>query len=520
MHPMAKAMTHEPLLLTENLRKFALHQPHKTACVDDCGSVTYAQLWEGMQAVAGALAARGIRSGDRVATALPPSIPHLVILLGAMLYGAVPCTLNIRLTHSEFKRFLAPIGASLIVCDDAHKAAVDGLGAEVLRLDQVDLVAPLAARLGPLWGRGAETPRLDENGPALIIPTGGTTGTPKGAIFTHRSLWLWGASISMNSARASYDTELMVAPFFHVSVVTGPMSTLFIGATVRILRQFATGPALDAIARGATVMQGAVTIYSKLRQDPAYATTDRRSMRYLSFGSMPATEEFIESLRAEYPNARLRLTYGATEFAPVAALQHEHILEGDLASVGYPLAGVRIRIVDDAGRALPNGERGEIEVACPWQTVGYWGLPEETAATYFPTGIRLGDIGYFNTQGRLVVAGRKKEMLISGGENVFPREVEDVLSRHPAVAEIVVYGAKDEYWGDRIEAAVVCKPGTTLTRDELVAFGRKELGGYKLPKAIVVLSEIPITPNNKPDRRRLAEEAAARAGTATPRDGV
>jgi len=500
---------HEPLLLTESLRKIALHQPHKMACIDDSGQTTYAELWEGMRAVAAALAKRGVRAGDRVATAMAPSTPHLVVLLGAMLHGAVPCTLNIRLTNAEFRRFLAPIGPSLILCDTEYASNVHGLGADVVAIPEAHGRESLGVRLSPLWAKaGGPDAELQETAPALIIPTGGTTGIPKGAVFSHRSLWLWAASIAAGSARSIQDTELMVAPFFHVSVVTGPMSTLFLGATVRILRQFDTGVALKAIESGATVMQAAVTIYRKLRADPAFGNTDRRSMRFLSFGSMPATDDFLRSLLADYPSGRLRLSYGSTEFAPVAALQHEQILEGDLGSVGYPLPSVRIRIVDDRGNELPTGEAGEIEVACPWQTRGYWNLPEETAATYFPTGIRLGDIGYFNERGRLVISGRKKEMLISGGENVFPREVEDVLSRHPSVAEVVVYGAKDEYWGDRIEAAVVARPGQSITRDELVAFGRQELGGYKLPKAIVVMESIPMTPNNKPDRRALAERAA------------
>jgi len=501
---------HQPLLVTDVIRRLAEHQPDKVAVIDEAGSVTYSELWQAVLAVSGGLAKAGVHEGDRVATALPPSLPHLVILLASMLRGAVACTLNIRLTHAEFERFLAPIGATLIVCDAEHAPQVRRLAAKVLELVEVHASIPLPARLAKLWSKEPAAPPLREDAAALIIPTGGTTGIPKGAIFTHRAIWLWGASVSMNYGRMFTDTELMVAPFFHVSVITGPMTTLFTGGTVRILRSFSTPLALDAIDRGATMMQAAVTIYSKLRQDPAFSSVSRARMRLCSFGSMPATPEFIENMRADYPNARLRLTYGATEFSLVSVLQHEHIVEGDLVSVGYPLPGVGIRIIDDDGAELPQGTAGEIEVRCPWQTLGYWGLPEETRSTYSRSGIRLGDIGYFDARRRLVVSGRKKEMLISGGENVFPREVETVLARHPAVAEIVVYGAQDAYWGDRIEAAVVPKPGCSVTRDELVAFGRAELGGYKLPKAIVVVEAIPVTPNNKPDRRKLRDLAAQR----------
>jgi acyl-CoA synthetase (AMP-forming)/AMP-acid ligase II len=262
------------------------------------------------------------------------------------------------------------------------------------------------------------------------------------------------------------------------------------------------------------MMSAAVTIFARLKQHSDFDSVDRSRVRLLSTGSMPATPEFIAALRADYPNARLRMTYAATEFGPVTALQNEQISEGDLGSVGYPFPGVRIRIVDDAGNDLPRGESGEIEVSSPWQTAGYWGRPEETAATYFPTGIRLGDSGYFRSDGRLVVNGRKKDMLISGGENVFPAEVEAVLSRHPEVIDVAIFGVKDEQWGDRIEAAVVRRPGSALTHEALVAFGRRDLGGYKLPKSTVMVDEIPLTGNNKPDRRKLAELATL------PRDGV
>jgi len=501
----------QPLLLTTNIQRFARHRPLAVATIDDAGETTYEELWTAIEAVAAKLRHLGVQPGDRVATAMPPSTPHLVLLLGVMLAGAVGCPLNIRLTNAEFARFLEPIGASVIVCDEHHREVVEGLPGEIVVLPAIEASAPLRDRLSPLWDDASRTlPAIDEASPGLIIPTGGTTGIPKGAIFTHRGMWLWGASSSFNLSRAYFDRELALAPFFHIAVLTGPMSTLFTGGTVRILSTYSTERAIEEIDRGATMLSASVTIYKWLKEHPDFDRIDRSRMRLLSTGSMPSTAEFISGLRRDYPNARVRSTYAATEFGPVAALLNEQIDEGDFTSVGYPLPGVQIRVLDDHGHELPWGESGEIEVTSPWQTAGYWGRPEETAATYFPTGIRLGDSGFFRPDGRLVVNGRKKEMLISGGENVFPSEVEAVLSRHPEIADIAIFGIRDERWGDRIEAAAVRRPGSTLTHEQLVAFGRRSLGGYKLPKETMWIETIPVTSNNKPDRRKLTEWATER----------
>jgi len=152
---------------------------------------------------------------------------------------------------------------------------------------------------------------------------------------------------------------------------------------------------------------------------------------------------------------------------------------------------------------------GEIVVACAWQVIGYWGREEETAATFTTEGVRLGDLGRIDPDGWITIAGRKKEMIISGGENIFPNEVEAVLSRHPAVQDISIYGVTDDYWGERVEAAVVLKPGADLTQQELADFGRAELGGYKLPKSLRIIEAIPLTPNNKPDRLNLRRQSEA-----------
>jgi acyl-CoA synthetase (AMP-forming)/AMP-acid ligase II len=501
--------TPEPLLFTEQLRKHAVHYGSKLAVIDAGGTLTFAELWEAITAVAGALRDAGAKPGERVATAMHPSTGHLVVLLGCMAAGVVPCPLNIRLTTAEFRRFLEPIAPALIIADPSHRAVVDGLGAPLLVLDEVDAHGPIRERLAPLWSERPFTAAVAETDVALIVPTGGTTGVPKGAISTHRGVYLWLASCAQNSGRNARDVELFFSPFFHISIVTGWMATLFVAGAVRILRSFSVEQSIEAISAGATFLMGAPTMFTALRRDPAFARLDRSSVSSISVGAMAATSEFIRQIMDDYPQARLKHGYGATEFGPVTGIVHEDFLEGRITGVGRALPGVRIIIADDNLRPLPPGEVGELVVSCPWRTVGYWGREQETADTFTPMGVRLGDLGRIDEQGWITIAGRKKEMIISGGENVFPNEVEAVLARHPSVQDISVYGVRDDYWGERVEAAVVLQPGRSLSQAELADFGRAELGGYKLPKTLRFVEAIPLTPNNKPDRRRLSQEADA-----------
>lgn len=499
----------EPLLLTAQLTKHAVHYGAKPAVIDAVGELTYAELWAAIGAVAGGLQAVGVKPGDRVCTAMHPSLAHLVLILGVMAAGGVPCPLNIRLTPAEFVRFLEPIAPVLIVADAEHEPKVAGLAPKVLVLEAADARQPIDERMRPLWSSAAGHVRLSETGLALIIPTGGTTGVPKGAVSTHRGIYLWLASCAYNGGRTSRDVELFFSPFFHISIVTGWMATLFAAGTVRILRAFSVEQSLDAIDGGVTFLMGAPTMFTALRRHADFRRIDRSGVRAIAVGAMAATSEFIREIIEDYPRARLRHGYGATEFGPVTGMVHEDFLEGRLTGVGLALQGCRIKVVDEALREVPTGEIGELVVSCPWQTVGYWGRDEETAATYTAEGVRLGDFGRIDADGWISIAGRKKEMIISGGENIFPNEVEAVLGRHPAVRDISVYGVKDDYWGERVEAAVVLQPGASLTQAELVHFGRAELGGYKLPKSLRILDAIPLTPNNKPDRRRLSQEAEA-----------
>lgn len=499
-----------PLTLPHRLRALARHVGDRPAAFDAEGSLTYAELAREIDAVAAGLRRTGIGPGERIATAMEPSVAYLLVVLGSLAAGVVPAVVNTRLTESELRAYLRRIEPAAIVCDPSHRALADKLDAPVIELADALTPAPAATRVAPLHGGPPLTDEPAEDAPALIFPTGGTTGTPKGAYYDQRGVWMWCNSVAQSEPDRKPGVELFCSPFFHVTLGVCLLARLFVGDTVRILHSFSPGEVLAAIGDGAHRIIGATTMFTALREHPDFAATPRDHLRRIQFGASPATPQYIRQLLADFPQATIRSAYGATEFGPVTGMEHEDLVTGRVEGVGRVLPGAELWIADDEGRPLPVGEVGEIRVRSPWATVGYWGMPEETAATFLPDGIRSGDLGRFEPDGWLHLAGRSKELIISGGENIFPTEVERVLCEHPAVRELIIYGVADDYWGERVEAGVVLRDGATLTLEELREFGRARLAGYKLPLSLRTLDAIPLTPNHKPDRRaarRLAEAA-------------
>ena len=468
----------------------AAHSADRLALRDECGSATYGELLDAAGRVAGGLSDRGVRPGDRIALAMDPSVAYVATLLGVLEAGAVAVPLNTRLTPSETATYLEPLAPSLVLADPTHE---DWSPVPSLVVRHVAERGDLASRLGDLLGSEPADVHLEPGSPAIVFPTGGTTGLPKGAWYSHSGLARFCTAVAANQDRSPDDVEIYFSPFFHVSLCTGLLTCLAAGGTVDVLRAFDAETALAAIRRGGTRLMGSPTMFVALRQAATFAATDRSGVTQVAFGATDATKPFIDSLLQDFPRARLYYGYGATEYGPVTALPHEEM--GARNGVGRAVPGVELTVV--------GTQPGELAVRCPWQAEGYWGRPEETAATFTAEGVLLGDIASIDADGWVVLKGRSKEMVITGGENVFPIEVENVLALHPAVSEVCVFGVPDDYWGERVEAAVVVRPGTTLDTEDVVAFARTRLAGYKVPKAVHLLPALPLTPNNKPDRRAL-----------------
>jgi fatty-acyl-CoA synthase len=275
------------------------------------------------------------------------------------------------------------------------------------------------------------------------------------------------------------------------------------GATVDLHHHFDPAAAVASIENGGNNLSGVATMLQAIRRHERFAHIDRSRVRRVGWGAMPGSQELIAALIEDYPNASLQHTYGSSETGFVTRLHNTDLRAGRYSGVGRARPGVTIRVLDEQMHDVPAGEIGELYIHTPYEASGYWRMPEETSYAFTDAGIRLGDLARVSSDGWVTLVGRSKETILSGGEHIFPKEVEEVFAKHPDISEIVVYGISDPNWGERVEAAVVPRPGSTLSRNELLDFGRNSLGGFKLPKVIRLIESIPLTPNSKVDRRTL-----------------
>jgi acyl-CoA synthetase (AMP-forming)/AMP-acid ligase II len=345
----------------------------------------------------------------------------------------------------------------------------------------------------------------------LTIGTGGSTGVPKGAVMSRQAIWSWTACSAFSQQIRVDDVELFSARFFHSTILTSLFTLLAAGATVRIVDRFGPEVVEHAVRNDSvTRFGGTPTVLLRILELARSNPETWNNVRTIQFWSAKSPPGFVEAVRDAFPNAQYMTGYGSTEFGPATRLYGRELLEGS-GGVGRPIPTTSVVIVNpDNGQVTTDPNIvGEVAVNSPWQMSRYAGPTEDTRDAFLPTGeILSGDIGEFDVNGFLHLRGRRKEMILTGGENVFPSEVEDVLSSHPAISEVAVYGVDDTIWGERIEAAVVIQHGVIVNLKELRDFSRGRLAAYKLPRSLVRLEEMPLTANWKIDKRRLSTRQA------------
>jgi fatty-acyl-CoA synthase len=497
--------------LQSALERHAQHLGDKPAVIDNVGAATYRELDAATNALASWLSGRGVRPGDVVALAVEPTAPGVALMLGVMRLGAIAAPLNTRLAPPEVASYLervAPVltlvdPASGVIPDSSHVfTRLDEPGSLVERLeldDAVDRAGPSSSRPG--------TPVAEEAG-SIALPTGGTTGTPKAALWSRRGLSDISISNCIHLGVGRFDRELYISPLFHITIVAGLLPTLYAGGTVRLLGRFdAEQAAALFVDFRPTRMFSTPIAFSRLLQQlpPETVFADREFT--LAYGASRNAPGFRSEVRAKLPRARLITGYGATEHGPVVRLYEDDPEAEAVGSVGHPVAGVRIVAVDQEGKPVADGEIGELLVSAPWQIIGYLGTTETPWAA--DGSVRSGDLGMISPTGAVFLSGRSKEVIKTGGENVYPNEVENVIQQHPLVEDAGVYGMLDDTWGERVEAAIVVRPGAELDATQLRQYCGAHLAGYKVPKLIRFVTSIPYTPNLKLDRRQLQADAGA-----------
>jgi fatty-acyl-CoA synthase len=474
----------------------------------DPADVTYAELAHATECVAAGLARLGLGPGDRLAIAMEPSAAYLAVVLGCIRAGVAAAPLNTRLAQPELVGYVQRTQPRLGVFDPAHGELAGTLPAGSVAIEDAHRRLPLVRRLGGIVAEPCGAPRADERSAALILPTGGTTGVPKAAVMLHQGLW---ASATASSAsQLSSDVELWCTPLFHVGIAMLPLGVLLCGARLRLLPRFDVDAVADALgdqAQGITGMSLTYTLYRAIRNHCSFETIPRGLMRRIACGGASITAFNCQEIHADWPAAGLSFGYASTEFGRACAAGFEELRERDFVGVGRPVPGAQISVRDDTGRPLPAGEEGLITVRAPWSCDRYLNDEAQTAATWTPHGVQVGDIGLERDGGWFVIRGRVGDMIKTGGEIVYPADVEAVLNEHPLVAEVIVYGVPDSYWGERVEAAVVPSANARLTAGQIIEFARGRAAGYKLPKQVRFYASLPRTSAGKVDRRFLRNEA-------------
>ena len=478
--------------------------------------LSYAQLHDAAGRLTSVLKSLGVSAGDRVAVMLPnvPAFP--IVFFGALGAGAVVVPMNPLLKSREIAYYLGDSGAKVLftwpaAADEAAKGAAE-TGVQVIEVAEPALDTLLAGQVAAQW---AEPAAGDD---AVILYTSGTTGKPKGAQLTHANLYRNAELTAVTLLQNGPDDVVMgCLPLFHVFGLTcGLNAALFGGSSLTLLPRFDPGQALQIIGRDkVTIFEGVPTMYAAMLHHLDDAQADVSSLRLCVSGGAALPVEILRGFEESF-HCMILEGYGLSETSPVASFNHPDKVRKP-GSIGTPIVGVRMRVVDADGTDVPVGEVGEIVIAGHNIMKGYWHQPEATAGAMMKgegeaggDWFRTGDLARVDEDGYFYIVDRKKDVIIRGGYNVYPREVEEVLYEHPAVAEAAVVGIPHDELGEEIGAAVKLKPGETVTADQLIAFARDRIAPYKYPRNVWLVPGLPKGPTGKILRREVHSPGGAR----------
>ena len=477
----------------------------RPAVVDDEGTFTWNEFVDRARRAASVLDGLGIGGGDRYAILSRNTFRNAELMHAGYWSGRVPVPINIRLAGPEIRHILDDAGCKLLVVDEAltELATADELApwrgrTLLVAAEMRDSPWPqYEALLADAAPAGAHEPAEDDT--AILLYTGGTTGRSKGVPLSHRNVFANGQQCAIALGARTDDVFLHAAPMFHSADLLGTAYTLQ-GAAHMFLPVFSPESVLRAMERhGVTVAFLAPTMIIMILQDPAFENFDLAKLRLVFYGSSPMAVEWIRRAMEALPGAQIQQGYGLTETSPILTTldpgEHREALESGrydwLKAAGRPVTGVDMRIVDRNGDEVPLGEAGEVAVRGPNVTSGYLNRPEETASAFRGGWFHTGDIGRMDEEGFMYLLDRKKDMIVTGGENVYSSEVEAALYQHPGVSEAAVVGVPDETYGEALFAVIVPAPGVSLDVEGMIAHCRERIGGYKIPRRMAFVDEMP-----------------------------
>jgi long-chain acyl-CoA synthetase len=505
------------MYLTQGLHRSLQQNPDRTATSFRGRRRTFRELADRVARLAAALRELGMAEGDRVGMLALNSDRYLEYVMGVWWGGGVLNPVNIRWSAAEIAWSLDDCETRILIVDDHFVETGAELGqlvrtAPVLIHAGEGVTPPGMLSFEALIAAAAPMPDTGRGGAdlACVMYTGGTTGFPKGVMQTHLNMWASSLMRIAESAPLPDTAVLHAAPFFHVAGLGRALVQFIAGESHVIIPAFDAGEVLKAIHDEAVSEALLVpTMIQAVLNHPDFGRTDLSRFRRLTYGASPISESLLDRVIDCLPGVELAHSYGMTEACPSISVNspanHSEAgrKSGLARSIGRGLPGLMVKVVDADGAEVPRGTVGEIVVRGANVMAGYWKRPEETAQALRDGWLHTGDGAYMDTQGYLYIVDRIKDMIVSGGENVYSAEVESAIVRHPAVAACAVIGIPHQTWGEAVHAVVVCKPGTELTEDEIRAHCRQFIAGYKCPKTVEFRDQLPLSGAGKVLKREI-----------------
>jgi len=485
-----------------------VHAPDRTAVVAADRSITFRELDSRANRLVTLFRSFSLQVGDVVALLAKNELEYFEIHIAAIRMGLVLMPLNFRLAVPELNYIIRDSKPKLLIYGEAFSNVAEPL--EVAR--KQSLGAAYDALMASASHPDVTDWRVSAEAPFAILYTSGTTGRPKGAILSNRSLFSRIGSNLFEYGLRTEDRFLMCLQLFHIGSINC-FSHLYIGSTVVLIKDFDAASVLGILPRHRiTVALWVPTMINFIVNLPDVETADFANLRLVVYGGSPIPPVTL-SRAVKLMRCGFLQTYGMTETNAITMLRpgdHDPVNKPHrLASAGTVALGMEARVVDDRERDVGPAVKGEILCRGPSLMDGYVNRPDATEEVMRGGWMHTGDMGYFDVEGYLYVTDRKKDMIVSGGENVYPREVEDVLFEHPAILEAAVIGVPDDKWGERVHAVLVLKEGAKADREGVIRFARSRLAGYKLPKTVGFVSELPKNAAGKVDKNHLRATFAA-----------
>jgi acyl-CoA synthetase (AMP-forming)/AMP-acid ligase II len=484
---------YRPLLLADGIHASAARTPQKIALKCEGQELTYGELdARAVRVTARAISDCKIRRGDRVAIVAPNCLEYPELMAGLTDAGAIVATVSPRANATELAAACDDCGARVVIAHVSTQAAAEA--AKFATVEKL-LVTYTRWRDAPVTV-APELPALDERDPFTLVYSSGTTGKPKGILISHRSRVLTFHAMAMEyGCYGPDDRFLSLAPMAHGAGLAFTMAMLYFGGFVELVGKFEPEAVVRKLAQEPFTGIFMVPTHFQAILSLDAAVLDRyrgqaKSLRAIISNAAALPQALKERIVDYWGAGLLHETYGSTEAGIVSNIRPQDQLRKQ-QSVGRPFASTLVRLLDDAGREVAKGEVGELFSRSPFLFNGYWGRPEETAACARDGWVSAGDLGRRDDEGFLYIVDRKKDMVISGGINIFPREIEEVLHKHPAVQEASVVGVPDAHWGESLRAFVVLRAGTKASADALIDHCKAALSSYKVPRDVRFIAALP-----------------------------